>query len=291
MRLADLLPIPEQEGEGQLDDLAGDWVPTSSDSKFWRGVIRRTRRIGSLQVSQGSLRDDVNRGSNLPTVPVPPMKASWQEDERREPSSMQRSLRREATRERILEAAARAFDDRGFLGVDPNDLMRELGLTRGVLYQFFPTKEGLAAEIVNRTFSAWEELTDRVLGEHDDLIDALIDMSYRVGRSYQTDSFTRASTRLSNERNLITTELPEPFVGWIERATQLLEAGKVRGQVRMSVDSEATALLMVSFFYGARSVCHHLGDWGDLLSTLDNFWDLMEPSLRPVHSPSTLWPT
>ena len=191
-------------------------------------------------------------------------------------------MRGDVTRERILEAAARAFDRRGYLGVNLNDVVQQLGLTKGALYHFFPNKERLAAEIVRRHFAGWERLASRVLSEHDNLVDALIDMSYRVGRTYQTDSFTRAAVRLQNERNLIRTELPEPFVGWIERVTQLLETAKARGQVRTSVDSAAAAHLMVSFFYGAQAVSEHLTDREDLLERLDAFWALVEPSLRPA---------
>ena len=206
-----------------------------------------------------------------------------QQDEPRRRATTRRSVRGDATRERILEAAARAFDRRGYLGVNLNDVVHELGLTKGALYHFFPNKERLAAEIVRRHFAGWDRLANKVPGEHDNLIDALIDMSYRVGRTYQTDSFTRAAVRLQNERNLIRTELPEPFVGWIERVTQLLEAAKARGEVGKSVDSAAAAHLMVSFFYGAQAVSEHLTDRKDLLDRLDTFWKVMEPSLRPPH--------
>jgi AcrR family transcriptional regulator len=182
-----------------------------------------------------------------------------------------------------MEAAARAFDRRGYLGVNLNDVVQELGLTKGALYHFFPNKERLATEIVRRHFAGWDRLASKVPGEHENLVDALIDMSYRVGRSYQTDSFARAAVRLQNERNLIRADLPEPFVGWIERVTLLLETAKARGQVRPSVDSAAAAHLMVSFFYGAQAVTEHLTDRKDLLERLDTFWELMEPSLRPAH--------
>ncbi len=140
-----------------------------------------------------------------------------QQDEPRRRPSTRRSVRGDATRERILEAAARAFDRRGYLGVNLNDVVQQLGLTKGALY------------------------------------------------------------------HLIRTELPEPFVGWIERVTQLLETAKVRGQVRTSMDSAAAAQLMVSFFYGAQAVSEHFTERQDLLDRLDTFWELMEPSLRPAH--------
>src|SRR5256886_3519586 len=194
--------------------------------------------------------------------------APGQQDEPRRRAANRRSVRGEATRERILEAAARAFDRRGYLGVNLNDVVQELGLTKGALYHFFPTKERLAAEIVRRHFAAWERLAARVLGEHENMVDALIEMSYRVGRGYQTDSLTRAATRLSNERNLIRADLPQPFVGWIERVTQLLERAKTRGQVRPGLDSAAAAQLMVSFFYGAQAVSQSLTERQDLLDRL-----------------------
>jgi AcrR family transcriptional regulator len=207
--------------------------------------------------------------------------APGQQEEPLRRAANRRSVRGEATRERILEAAARAFDRRGYLGVNLNDVVQELGLTKGALYHFFPTKERLAAEIVRRHYAAWERLATRVVGEHDDLVNALIDMSYRVGRGFQTDSFTRAATRLSNERNLIRTDLDPPFVGWIDRVTQLLERAKTLGQVRTGLDSAAAAQFMVSFFYGAQAVSQSLTDRQDLLDRLEIFWELMEPSLRP----------
>src|SRR5579872_1242254 len=139
------------------------------------------------------------------------------------------SRRAEATRERILRAAAEAFDQRGYLGVNLNDVVRELGLTKGALYYFFPTKEALAAEIVRRHFGVWEPLATDVLAKHSNLIDALIEISMVVAAMYQTDCYARAGARLSAERNLINADLPEPFQGWIARVTTLLEMGKQRG--------------------------------------------------------------
>jgi TetR/AcrR family transcriptional repressor of nem operon len=51
-------------------------------------------------------------------------------------------------RERIVEAAARRFRERGFEGIGVADLMREVGLTHGGFYGHFASKEELMAEAV-----------------------------------------------------------------------------------------------------------------------------------------------
>src|SRR2546421_12804614 len=49
-------------------------------------------------------------------------------------------------RERIVEAAARLFRERGFEGIGVADLMKEAGLTHGGFYGHFASKNDLNAE-------------------------------------------------------------------------------------------------------------------------------------------------
>ena len=49
-------------------------------------------------------------------------------------------------RERIVEAAAQLFRERGFDGIGVADLMKEAGLTHGGFYGHFSSKEELIAE-------------------------------------------------------------------------------------------------------------------------------------------------
>src|SRR6266513_2895986 len=53
-------------------------------------------------------------------------------------------------RERILEAAAQRFRERGFEGIGVADLMKEVGLTHGGFYGHFSSKEDLIAEASDR---------------------------------------------------------------------------------------------------------------------------------------------
>ena len=56
-------------------------------------------------------------------------------------------------RERILEAAARLFRERGFEGIGVADLMKEAGLTHGGFYGHFSSKDDLIAEASERALA------------------------------------------------------------------------------------------------------------------------------------------
>jgi AcrR family transcriptional regulator len=193
-----------------------------------------------------------------------------------------RSQRAQITRERIVQAAAEAFDKRGYLGVNLKDVVDELGLTKGALYYFFPAKEDLAVEIVSRHFAAWEPVVKEVSSTFDDKLDALVEISRRVARTTQTDPIARAGTRLSVERNLIHAELPRPFEDWIGGISRLIEEAKSLGQVRADLDPVVTADVVVAFFYGTQCVSRHVSDQADLVARLDRFWELVLPSFRPT---------
>ncbi|MFL5618480.1 MAG: TetR/AcrR family transcriptional regulator [Gemmatimonadaceae bacterium] len=60
------------------------------------------------------------------------------------------SSRKEATHERIVEAAARAIRRSGYDGTGVADVMRDAGLTHGGFYAHFPSREAMLAEAADR---------------------------------------------------------------------------------------------------------------------------------------------
>jgi AcrR family transcriptional regulator len=53
------------------------------------------------------------------------------------------SARRQATRERVLEAAGEVFAERGFHGASVEDICERAGFTRGAFYSNFSSKDDL----------------------------------------------------------------------------------------------------------------------------------------------------
>src|SRR3954447_20452995 len=57
---------------------------------------------------------------------------------------------KEATHERIVEAAARAIRRSGYDGTGVADIMKDAGLTHGGFYAHFPSREAMLAEAADR---------------------------------------------------------------------------------------------------------------------------------------------
>ena len=68
------------------------------------------------------------------------------------------------TRQRILDAAARLFREKGFDGVGLGDIMKAAGLTHGGFYGHFGSKEDLEAQALSlalaRSVTDWSQLID-----------------------------------------------------------------------------------------------------------------------------------
>jgi AcrR family transcriptional regulator len=60
------------------------------------------------------------------------------------------SARRQATRDRVLEAASAVFAERGFHGASVEDICERAGFTRGAFYSNFASKDDLVLELSSR---------------------------------------------------------------------------------------------------------------------------------------------
>ena len=61
-----------------------------------------------------------------------------------------RSLAKEASHDRIVDAAARAIRRSGYNGTGVADIMKEAGLTHGAFYAHFASREAMLAEAADR---------------------------------------------------------------------------------------------------------------------------------------------
>ncbi|NLU73397.1 TetR/AcrR family transcriptional regulator [Streptomyces sp. HNM0575] len=72
------------------------------------------------------------------------------EDRRLEPRKQPRQIRAELTRERILTAAAHVFAEFGYAAGTTNRIAERARVSIGSLYQYFPNKDAVLAELLTR---------------------------------------------------------------------------------------------------------------------------------------------
>ena len=72
--------------------------------------------------------------------------------------------RKEATHERIVEAAARAIRRSGYGGAGVADIMKDAGLTHGGFYAHFESREAMLAEAADRAGAESVATLERVAG-------------------------------------------------------------------------------------------------------------------------------
>ena len=70
--------------------------------------------------------------------------------DREKPRKAPVQARSRATYEAILEAAARILEAEGLAGVTTNRVAERAGVSIGSLYQYFPAREAILAELVKR---------------------------------------------------------------------------------------------------------------------------------------------
>lgn len=68
----------------------------------------------------------------------------------RKPQVKARAAAKEASHERIVQAAARAIRRSGYDGTGVSDIMKEAGLTHGAFYAHFDSREAMLAEAADR---------------------------------------------------------------------------------------------------------------------------------------------
>lgn len=87
-------------------------------------------------------------------------------DQRRiQPRKQPRQVRAELTRQRILTAAAHVFGEHGYAAGTTNRIAEQAGISIGSLYQYFPNKDAILAELLVRHLDDGAAVAERVQRE------------------------------------------------------------------------------------------------------------------------------
>jgi len=157
-----------------------------------------------------------------------------------------RALRQETTetppqrkRRRLLEAAAQCFSKVGFAKTTVEEIARVAGVSKGLLYVHFSSKEALLEAVLAMTLEEWNDATwSRVKAEATDVRSSLRVM-HRASIEY---ALRKPLLRRILDRDayllLSTVDAParEGMDQWQRELTELVERGIEAGELRSSLD-------------------------------------------------------
>jgi AcrR family transcriptional regulator len=164
------------------------------------------------------------------------------------------------TRQAILSAAAKVFEERGYQAATISEILAEAGVTKGALYFHFPSKEHLSQGVLQEQ-DQWLPVPERSC-KVQQLADTVMLHAYRL----QTEPMVRAGVRLSLDQQAHELDRSGPFERWSTVVRELLEKARAQGELLPHVVASETADVMVGAFAGVQAMSQAVCEYQDLLS-------------------------
>jgi AcrR family transcriptional regulator len=182
------------------------------------------------------------------------------------------------TRQAILMAASKTFEERGYQAATITEILAAAGVTKGALYFHFQSKEDLAQGVltVQNDLPTVPDRPCRV----QQLVDIVMLQAYRL----QTNIMVRAGVRLSLDSGP-DLDRSTTFVLWQNFLTELLEKAQAQGELLPHVVPSDTAMVVVGSFGGVQQRSHAVTKYDDLTVRV---CDLLRHILPSVVVPSVL---
>ncbi|MFF3012755.1 ScbR family autoregulator-binding transcription factor [Streptomyces sp. NPDC057939] len=158
------------------------------------------------------------------------------------------------TRQAILEAAARVFDEHGYDAAKLSDIVNIARVTKGALYFHFDSKEGLAQAVID----AQNEQQPTVLPQ-EYKAQEFLDMGMVFAHRLRHEVLMRASARLTLDQAGRNLDKAGPYHAWIDLHVSVLEEAKRRGELLPNVDPVVPSRMIVGSFAGLNTMAHTLG--------------------------------
>ena len=170
-----------------------------------------------------------------------------------------KSAKGAATRDQILDAAARLIHLGGYHCTSVDDVLRDSGIGKVIFYYYFKSKEDLGYAIIDRIVQAFVERTlEPAFADPDgDPIAQLHGFLDRVRESQRERNciggcpMGNLASELSDVHEGFRQRLAEIFSEWRVRLAEALARGKARGGLRGDFDPAGAAQFLVAALEGA----------------------------------------
>jgi len=155
------------------------------------------------------------------------------------------------TKSRLLQAALRLISERGYDGVAVDDIVREAGVNKRMVYHYFRNKEGLCGEVLRFVYGELETIEGRLFAGEKGCADP-VEALGRTVRSYFRflaghPMFVRLLQweNLAEGRHLARMSTPVTKSPMLERLSEVLEAGTRAGVFREGLDARGVLASLI----------------------------------------------
>jgi AcrR family transcriptional regulator len=159
-----------------------------------------------------------------------------------------RERKKAATRQRLLDAALRAFADRGYQATTVDDIAEAADVARATAFNYFPRKEDLVMGLVQQRREAAAAILSHDLSAGTETATALHEMLDSLAHWYEDDrDANRGFVRCAIQAGAAL--LP----GWFDSAeifATAIAAGQQRGDIRSDVDPQIAGALILDGYLG-----------------------------------------
>lgn len=174
----------------------------------------------------------------------------------------------------ILQANYQAMRKHGFQGVRPDKVIVDLGITKGALYHYFPSKKDLGYAVVEEIISPnYLGLYAHLRDSQDNPIDLILDRLH-----FLLHPANPADIQLGCPLNNLMLEMSPLDEGFRLRLSRILngmhrnlaaglQLGISRGLIQAETDAEAAAWMILSTVEGAFGLAKSLQDPGVMHQT------------------------
>ncbi|GLX23120.1 MULTISPECIES: ScbR family autoregulator-binding transcription factor [Streptomyces] len=186
---------------------------------------------------------------------------------------MAEQVRAIRTRQAILSAAAKIFEERGYQASTISEILTVAGVTKGALYFHFQSKEDLALGVLNAQNQNLP-LPERA-SKLQEIVDIVMLHTYRL----QTDPMVRAGVRLTMDQRAEGLDRSGPFRNWAVPVGERLDKAQLQGELLPHVDPAETADVIVGAYAGIQSMSQALTDYRDLVVRVSALMRHLLPSI------------
>lgn len=170
-----------------------------------------------------------------------------------------RSAKGAATRDQILDAAARLIHVQGYHCTSLDDVLRESGVGKGNFYYYFKSKEDLGYAIIDRVIDAFVKRTlepafadtgANAIAQIHTLLDRVLE-AQRQRNCVGGCVMGNLASELSDVHEGFRRRLAGIFGVWRESLAEAISRGQAAGRLRPDFDSTRLAQFLVAALEGA----------------------------------------